>query len=344
MKLVNHIKFSSVMLDVLIKKGMPSHIAKPITTSLIETSLKGIDSHGINLFIHYFNEVASNRLNINPSLQFDQTSNSTALLDAQNTFGHYSGQQSMIKAIDLATENGVGIVSVSNSTHFGAAWFFTDIAARNGMIGIALTNTEPLVNAYNSKESFFGTNPFCFSAPMSNEHPFCLDMATSTVPWNKIKNYRQENMELDPKWAYDVNGGSTTDPHKANSLSSIGEYKGFGLGMVIEILCSGLSSGPLSKDISPLYDMSITQDRKISHFFLALDISKFTPVDRFEKYLWGMSAQIRSLPKSGIDDVMVAGDKEKKTAKTRTQGGIPINENKFKEFLKISKSFETTII
>ena len=344
MKLVNYIKFKSIMKDVLIGRGVSSSISEIITSSLIETSLKGVDSHGINLFIHYLNELDLNRLNINPSLQFKQMSDSVALLDAQNTFGHYSGHQAMFKSIELAEKTGVGIVSVSNSTHFGAAWFFTNIAAKRGMIGIALTNTEALVNAYNSKESFFGTNPFCFSAPMKNEDPFCLDMATSVVSWNKIKNYRQQNKELNAGWAYDKNGNETTDPHEAKTLSNIGAYKGFGLGMVIEILCSGLAKGPIGKDIAPLYDLTVKQDRKISHFFLALDISKFTSIEWFESYLSNIASQIRSLPKSNIEDVIIAGDKEKESVMLRTQHGIPINEGKFKEFLKISKDFEEAIL
>jgi len=344
MKLINYSKFNDIMYTVLINKGVSPTISKTLTSSLIETSLKGIDSHGINLFTHYINEIDLNRLNTNPSLRFKQTSPSTALLDAENTMGYYSGQQSMNKAIDLANHNGVGIVSVSNSNHFGAAWFFTNIAAKSGMIGIALTNTEPLVNAHNSKESFFGTNPFCFSAPMKNEEPFCLDMATSTVAWNKIKNYRQQNIELNDDWAYDDSGKLTVDPHEAKSLSSIGGYKGFGLGMVIEILCSGLSKGPISKNIAPLYDLTNDQDRKISHFFLALDISKFTSLSWFETYLSSMASHIRSLPKSTTEDVMIAGDKEKISVKIRMQHGIPIHEDKFNEFLAISKDFKTAII
>lgn len=344
MKLVSYNKFGSVMNDILLSKNVSPQVAEILTSSLIKTSLKGIDSHGIHLFPHYISEIDLGRLNVNPTLKFKHTSNSTALLDAENTMGHYAGQQSMVKAIELAKQNGVGVVSVNNSNHFGAAWFFTDIAAKSGMVGIALTNTESLVNVYNSKESFFGTNPFCFSAPMKNEEPFCLDMATSTVPWNKIKNYRQQNIELENGWAYDKNGNYTVDPHKAKTLSSIGSYKGFGLGMVIEILCSGLAQGPTSKQIIPLYDLNDKRDRKISHFFLALDISRFTSIEWFESYLLNIASEIRCLPKSNTEAVLIAGDKEKESVRLRKKQGIPINDDKFEEFLIISKDFESSII
>lgn len=344
MLLVDAEKFQGVMHDCMLDEGINSDVANTVTTSLTKTSLKGVDSHGIGLFPHYYVELSAGRINKNPQFEFDQKSASAASLDAKNTFGHFAGERAMLKATTMAKDTGVGIVSVKNSTHFGAAWYFTDIAASHGMIGLALTNTEALVNAYNSKEAYFGTNPFCFSAPIKNEEPFCLDMATSTVPWNKIKNYRRQNIPLDLGWAYDINGNTTVNPHDAISLSAVGGYKGFGLGMVVEILCSGLAAGPISKDIAPLYDLSIKEDRKISHFFMALDISKFVSLDWFKVYMLNMATQIRTLPKSGQDDVVIAGDKEKETSKIRQATGIPIDDSKFNEFLQISKKFEETVV
>lgn len=344
MILVDSEKFQKIIHECIISTGVDSKVADTVSDSLIQTSLRGVDSHGIHLFPHYYTELISNRLNKTSNLNIEQTSPSVAVLDAKNTFGHFAGELAMLESIKMAQHTGVGIVSVKNSTHFGAAWYFTNIAANNGMIGLAFTNTEALVNAYGSKESFFGTNPISFSAPMKNEDPYCLDMATSSVPWNKIKNHRRQNKTLEHGWAYDNNGQPTTNPHHAKSLSSIGSYKGFGLGMLVEILCSGLTKGPMSKNIAPLYDLSIEENRNISHFFMALDISKFVSIDWFKDYLSNMAIQIRTLPKSGTDDVIVAGDKEKYTYQQRILKGIPLTEDMLKEFLNISENFKQAII
>jgi ureidoglycolate dehydrogenase (NAD+) len=344
MKLVDPSKFRLFMYEILVGEGVRSDIATSVADSLIETSLRCVDSHGINLFPHYYKEICLNRLNKSPELVVEQKASSTAILDAKNTLGHYAGKLAMESAIQMAKTTGVGVVSVKNSTHFGAAWFFTNMAADQGMLGLAFTNTEALANAYNSTDSFFGTNPFCFSAPMINEEPFCLDMATTTIPWNKVKNYRRQNQKLQDNWALDKNGNITTDPHKAISLTNIGGYKGFGLSMVIEILCSGLTAGPMSKEIAPLYDLSIDDNRKISHFFMALDVSKFISIDVFKHYMTNMAVQIRELPKSGNEDVMVAGDKEKQANATRLIEGIPIDSEKLSEFLQISSDFNNAIL
>jgi len=344
MVLINPDKFKAVIHECMLSTGVEVEVANTVSESLIETSLRGVDSHGVHLFPHYYKELELGRLNKTSKVIVQQKGSSVAMLDAKNTFGHLAGKYAMLEAIQLAKNTGVGIVSVKNSTHFGAAWYFTDIAAKHKMIGIALTNTEALVNVYNSKKAFFGTNPICFSAPMQDEEPYCLDMATSTIPWNKIKNYRRQDKSLETGWAFDSEGQPTDDPHKATSLSSVGGYKGFGLGMLIEILCSGLTSGPMSSEIAPLYDTTIADNRNISHFFLVLDISKFVSIDRFQSYMSTMVNQIRTLPKSGEEEVMVAGDKEKLSYKHRKLNGIPMEDSMFLEFLSISNKFNQTIL
>lgn len=333
------------MHQLFLNKGMANDVACVVVDSLVETSIRGVDSHGIGLFPHYYSEVSLGRLNILPKIDIEKKASSVAVLDAKNTLGHHAGKLAMESAIDMAKETGIGMVNVKNSTHFGAAWFFTDMAANRGMLGLAFTNTEALVNAFNGKDSFFGTNPFCFSAPMIDENPFCLDMATSTVSWNKVKNYRRQNLTLEEGWTLDENGAKTVDPHKARSLTAIGGYKGFGLGAVIEILCSGLANGPLSKDIPPLYDLSIETNRNISHAFIAIDVAKFIPLEFFKNYMTSLAYRVRSLKATNEEiGVVLPGDNEKQSYSLRSASGIPMDDYKFTEFLEVSKDFQLTLL
>lgn len=128
-----------------------------------------------------------------------------------------------------------------NSSHFGAAAYCGLMAAEHDMIGISLTHADALMLATGGIRAF-RTNPICVTAPVEGEGPFCLDMATTTITWNKVKMHRERNAPLAPGLAADGKGESTTDPHIAESLFPIGGYKGFGLGMVVDILC-GLMSG-----------------------------------------------------------------------------------------------------
>jgi LDH2 family malate/lactate/ureidoglycolate dehydrogenase len=248
----------------------------------------------------------------------------------------------MDTATELAKETGVGATAVANSTHFGAAAYFAMRAARAGAIGMAFCNADALVKVHNGRESFFGTNPICICAPMDGEDPFCLDMATSLAAWNKVKNARASGASIPEGWAFDELGHGVTDPDRARSLAPLGGYKGFDLGMVVDILCALLANGPMSKDIPPMFDAPLSTRRAISHFFLALDVSKFVPLTLFMSRLSNMAERVRSVP--GIDaatgPVMVAGDPEKKMLEKRRIDGIPVEDEKFAEFLELMPAVE----
>ncbi len=341
---LNHTLLSQKMKAVLLSKNVNTVSIDHAVDSLIQTSLRGVDSHGIHLYPHYCRAVDSGRINKNPNIEINKTASGTALINADHAFGHHAGAVAIDYACELALQSGIAAVNVQNSTHFGAAAYFALRASNKNLIGFSFTNADALVKAFGSKQSFFGTNPICFTAPLANEEPFCLDMATSLVSWNKIKNYRKGNKSVPSHWAFDKEGLAVTDPHKAASVNPAGEYKGFGLGMMVDILCAVIGGGLIGKDILPMFDSPIEARRKISHFFMAIDIDKFIPVEVFKTNLQSVVDRIRMLPALDNEQVMVAGDPEKKSFKLRSVAGIPIEENIFDEFLAIDAAFNETVI
>jgi ureidoglycolate dehydrogenase (NAD+) len=316
-----------------------------LVESLIQTSLRGVDSHGINLFPHYYNSFIQGRLNKRPDLKFTKTSATTFKLDADHSVGHYSASVAIKKAIQVAKKMGMASVSIKNSSHFGACAYFGLQAAAQDTMGFVFTNGNALVKAYNGILPYFGTNPVCITAPLEGEGPLCLDMATSLSTWNKIGNYKLANKSIPSEWAFDELGKPVTDPFKARSLSAIGLYKGFGLGMMFELLNSYFSGGPMSKDILSMYEAPLSKQRYLSHFVMVIDISKFVEIDLFKHRLQESVNQIRLLePIDKEISVMVPGDPEKKSFKERIVSGIPIDEKKLEEYLKISKSFSNALI
>ena len=179
----------------------------------------------------------------------DADRDGTALLDADHALGHHAGAVAMDQAIEFAKRSGIGAVAVKNSTHFGAAAYIGLRAPAHDCLGFASTNADALVKAHGAREAFFGTNPVCFTAPLEREEPFCLDMATSLVSWNKVVNRRRENSPIPASWAFDASGTPVTDPNRAVTLNPAGEYKGYGLGMMVDILCGILSGGPVGREI-----------------------------------------------------------------------------------------------
>jgi ureidoglycolate dehydrogenase (NAD+) len=298
-----------------------------VVDSLLQTSLRGVDSHGIQLFPHYVRAVAAGRVIARPTPVLERTAASTARLDANHAFGHHAGALAIDAAVDIARETGLGAVSVHDSTHFGAAAYFALRAADADMVGFSFTNADALVKAFNAREPVFGTNPVCFAAPMRDEGPLCLDMATSLVSWNKVRNARVAGTALGADWAFDRDGLPTTDANAAASLNPAGGYKGYGLGMMVEVLCGLLADGPVAHELLPMFTSPIEVRRHLSHFFLALDIGRFVPVDRFRSRLQHLADGIRAmeLTQQGATqpNVMVPGDPEKRAAVERTRDGIP---------------------
>ncbi|MCX6291574.1 MAG: Ldh family oxidoreductase [Bacteroidetes bacterium] len=341
---INHATLSATMKAVLKSKGVNDASLDHCVDSLIQTSLRGVDSHGIHLFPHYCRAVDGGRINKNPNFKITSTAASASMMNADHGFGHHAGAVAIDDAIEKAKKTGMSAIGVIDSSHFGAAAYFALRAADQDCIGWSFTNADALVKAHSSKEAFFGTNPICFTAPMEKEGPFCLDMATSTVSWNKIKNYRVANKNIPEEWAFDISGNSVTNPHDARSLRPSGDYKGFGLGMMVDILCAVLTGGIISKDLLPMFNSPIEEPRKISHFFMVMDISKFTDVKSFKKNLQDMADRIRMLPKVTEEEVMVAGDPEKKKYAKRITDGIPVDETIWKEFVAIDAAFSTCVM
>jgi LDH2 family malate/lactate/ureidoglycolate dehydrogenase len=335
---------AEVLRDELQRRGVSEPSAHHVAASLIETSLRGVDSHGINLFPYYVSAVEGGRINPTPRFRILTQRAASATLHADHGFGHHAGSAAMELAIEMAAQSGVGVVGVRESTHFGAAAYFAHQASRRGYVAFAFTNADALVKAFGASEPFFGTNPICFTVPLAGEEPLCLDMATSRVSWNKIMGHRRRAEPLLPGWACDEKGEITTQPMQAKMLEPIGDYKGFGLGMMVEILCAGLNEGPVAKDLLPMYGSPLDQKRSISHFFMVLSLHGFVDPQAFGQRMKALAERVRALHPKGQQSVMVPGDPEKKAFAVRSVEGIPLDEDKYAEFLRVSPDFAKAVV
>ncbi len=304
---------------------------------LIETSLRGVDSHGVRLMPHYVKAKLSGRINGSPKYDFRRTGPATVVMDADHGYGIPAATAGMDKAIEVAKETGIGAVAIKNSTHFGAAALYSLRAARLGMIGICATHAEAQVVPFNGKKPFLGTNPICFAAPCMEKEPFCLDMATSVIPRNKVLAYKEKGKSLEPGMAVDAKGNECLDPDKVAGLLPIGGYKGYGLGLVVEVLSSILTGMAYGPHVEKLYSDDISRRRKLGHFVMAMDISRFENQKTFKKRMQALMDELRALePVDTAKPVMVANDPEKKAFAERLKTGIPVTDADLAGFAEIA--------
>lgn len=326
--------------SLLSKIGVNIDVTKYVSESLIQTSLRGIDSHGVRLLPHYIKGVKSGRINPNPHYKFKKTSASTGILDADHTFGHAAGMEAVKKAIELAKDSGTGHIAVYNSTHFGASANYALEIAKRDMIGMSFTNTDALIRTYAGKRAFLGNNPICFAAPCKGEEPFCLDMATSVITFNKIRQLQDDGLQAPPGVGADKEGIETTDPEKITMLMPIGGYKGYGLSMIVEILCSLLTGMPYGPYIPKMFEAPMYERRFLGHFISAIRIDCFQNKEIFKERLSKMMQEIRKEPRLDRNiPIQIAGDPEKRENSKRIKQGIPLSLKEYNAFQEIGKEY-----
>ena len=316
-----------------------------VTTGLCETSLRGVDSHGVRLLPHYVNSALNGRKNTNPDFRFQKTFPSLGHLDADDAFGHAAGMKAIELGIEMAQEQGVGVVAVSNSSHPGAMASMALRAARKGFMAFAFTHADALVLSYGSTRPFFGTNPVCLAAPRKGMEPYCLDMATSKVPWNRVLIHRNapSYSPLDPEIAVNQDGHPTTDPDEARALLPTGGYKGYGLASMVDVLCGVYTGMAFGRSIPSMYGAKITETRKLGQFYMVLRVDGVTSQDAFMESMRQMTEEVRAEPKIGEDDVVLPGDKEIAEAKNRSENGVPLDDATVTAFEELSKKFSVEL-
>jgi ureidoglycolate dehydrogenase (NAD+) len=291
-------------------------------------SLRGIDSHGLRLLPHYVRAVQAGRINPRPAFRFEQTSPSTGKLDADHGFGHAAGICAMRHAIALAREAGSGHVAVRNSSHCGAMAYFALEACQEDMIGTAYTHATPKMRTANAAATFFGTNPICLAAPMACEGPFCYDGATTLMSANKIRVYAEQGLALPPSCGADEEGHETTVPAQVVQLLPMGDYKGFGLAMIVDVLCGLLTGMPAGDRVSDMFNDPLSEQRRLGQFYGALRIDLFEDPARFKARLQELADRIRRQPRRDPHTpVQIPGDPEKACQADRHAHGIPITGN-----------------
>ncbi|MGQ9571895.1 MAG: Ldh family oxidoreductase [Dehalococcoidia bacterium] len=313
------------------RMDVPPDDARLAAKILVEADLMGIESHGVaHLMVHpsYVLGFKQGLVNPRPNIRIVHETPSTALVDGDGGLGAVVAHRAMSIAIEKAKECGTGMVAVTRSRHYGAAGYYALMAIPHDMIGLALTNSPPFVAPTFGRGRMLGTNPIAVAVPVGSGYPFLLDMATSAASHGKFEMARKEGKPIPPTWGADEEGNPSTDITQImttgwllplGSTPEAASYKGYDLAMVVDIL-SGVLSG-LG------YSLHVHYIRhEVGHFFGALRVDGFRPVDDFKAMMDEMLREFRSAPTvPGAERVLVAGQLEFETRAERLINGIPLH-------------------
>ncbi len=328
---------------ILTKVGLDEPSVNAVTIGLCETSLRGVDSHGVRLLHHYVRSAQTGRKNPRPNMKFNKKFPVIGVLDADNAFGHAAGMRAIDYGMEMAEEFGLGAIGVVNSSHPGAMASFALKAAREGYIAFAFTHADGLIRSHNGIRPYFGTNPVCMAAPREGLEPYCLDMATSVISWNRILINKASNELLPNGVVADEEGNLTTDPSKAAQLLPIGTYKGYGLASMVDVLCGVFTGMAFGRSIPPMYKASMDQTRNLGQFYLVMRADGCIDQMEFTMNLKKMTEEVHAEPTIDGNKVILPGDREIEVAERRLKEGIPIDETTVEQFDILAKEFDTHI-
>jgi LDH2 family malate/lactate/ureidoglycolate dehydrogenase len=313
-----------------------------VAETLVWTSLRGTDSHGVARVPIYVERLRGGIINPRPRPSVVSRDGAVAVVDGDHGPGQVASVLATDLSIELAREHGTGVVVVRRSGHNGAQAFYAMRAAAQGMVAIALTNTEPLVIPHGGAEPALGTNPICLAAPSAGG-VFNLDMATSQVAMNRVWNARDEGRPIPEGWGVDAEGRTTTDAAAVTAAMPLGGYKGYGLALVVEVLCGVLTGAGVRHGVGQLYgDGGERQDT--GHFHLAIDPERTVGRDRFAAVLGGLLDELRAIPPApGFDEVLVAGDPEERAHAERERTGVPIGPALWRTLRDLSRELQVPV-
>ncbi|MCS7315528.1 MAG: Ldh family oxidoreductase [Bryobacterales bacterium] len=328
--------------DVLVAAGVPPDKAQLVADPLVASSLRGVDSHGVQLLPHYLGQIE--RGEVNPLTEGRVLSENGACLvyDAEHGLGQVTAPVCCRHAVRLALQYGLSMVVAREANHFGAAAYWGQAISREGLIGIVMCDASMQVPPWQGREARLGTNPICVSVPHPEGEGWLLDMATTTAAYGKLEQALLRGEKTIPYgWAVDREGVPTTDLEEAlkGLLMPLGGYKGTGLAMMVEILTGVLAGGPV-------YGTQVTGVRhrgrpmRCNHTFMAIDVRRFLPLEQFYQRMEAWIRDVKSAaPAKGYHEVLVAGDPERRFEERRRREGIPIVAGHWEPLVRLARRY-----
>lgn len=320
--------------------GATEEDARITAEVLVASDLRGHESHGVaRLEPYYVRPLLRGVINARPQMTVRHETAATIVIDADNGLGQPAAKRAMDRCIAKAREAGICMASVRHSNHFGIAGYYAMQALAHEMIGIASTDAGPLAVPTGGRMAMLGSNPIAFAAPAGRNRPFVLDMATSAVPVGKVEVKARRGMPLPVGWAVDVEGRPASDAadvldrldrHLPGGLMPLGGieagHKGYGLSMMVDILCSVLAGARAHLGDSHAFTTGEPAD--VNHVIAAINIAAFGSVEEFthdmDAYIDGMH---RVPPAPGVNRVRVAGEPEFEAEEDHRERGIPVHES-----------------
>ncbi len=313
------------------KHNLSKKHSKVSAKYLVKAELIDAKSHGLTRLKMYCDRIKKGLINPKPKIKIKRLSSSIFHINADNSIGFVAADLGIQYAIKSAKKNGIGLVAIKKSGHYGLSSFYAEQAVKKKLLVFCFTNAPPALAPYGAKKSLFGTNPICFGAP-TGKIPFLFDASTSIINRGKIRRADKLGLKIPFGVAFNKKGKITTNAKEAllGTQLPIAGYKGSGLAWMVDILSgvlTGSSHGGKTKD--PFDDFSGPQN--VGHLFITINPSFFSG-NNFIKEMRKNIELVKKLPKAkGFRSIKYPGERKNKIYKKNLNKDISIPSKILKE-------------
>jgi LDH2 family malate/lactate/ureidoglycolate dehydrogenase len=313
--------------SILRRLGAQASTAQRWAELLVETSLLGVDTHGIRMLDRYVRHIQDGGIDLSVEPIIIDDNGSCVRMDGRAGLGHIAADQATKLAIEKAKGYGISCVTVRNCNHVGACGVYARRAASQDCIGICSAVSKAGIAPWGGKESLVGLNVLAVAAPISGKPGFLLDVAMSRTAMGRVTRALDLGQPIPDNWALDVEGNPTADPveAKGGTLLPIGEHKGYGLALVVEMLTALLGGGEFAYQArSWIQQPDVPMGQ--SFLFIAIDISRFVEPDEFKDRFQAWVELLTGSPtRDGFERIYYPGEIEAETYAQRMTEGIPVD-------------------
>jgi 3-dehydro-L-gulonate 2-dehydrogenase len=314
------------LLTVLSRAGFDDEAAGRAVDVFVEADLRGVESHGVAGLPNRVKTIAEGKLNPNARPTLARQFGGTALFDGHQGFGPVLCSIVIETTVELAEEHGIGLVALRDSSHWSCPAYYARWMAKQGFIGLAMTNTNPGMPLYGSSEKSVTNAPYAVAAPHRGHEPIVLDMSLQQVSWSGMKLFADDGKKLPGLWGYDEQGKETDDPAviaRTGRVKPIGDYKGSGFAFMQEILTGVLGAGMISAQIG-----TMTAKGEPAHYtqtFIAIRPDLFTAREDYDRRLDELYHAAKAAPLAeGFTEINLPGDRSNAALADRSRNGIPL--------------------
>ncbi len=330
-----------LIVQLAVAAGVPDADAAILADNLVEADLHGLATHGVSRLNIYLRRIERGLIDPAARLQVEQRRPSVLAVDAANGLGQVQAVRTLERLKPLAEQYGVAVATIRRSQHFGSLSYYCNRAARDDMLLWAMTNAEPAMSPVGGCQPFFGTNPLAVSFPSNKGFPVRIDLATSTVARGKIIAAQKAGQPIPPGWALDPEGNPTTDPAAAlaGTVLTMAGHKGAALATMVELFCGVLSGAAVGDEVGSMYK-HMDRPQNVGHFFCLIDIGALMDPARFRERVDRMIDRMKaSRRRPGVDEILVPGEREHRTAVENRRLGIPVDPATIEELKTLAAQY-----